>query len=132
MSLLLGEPHPQNTSSLGALLLLSLHADPTTRVGAPENGGVTIYVRELARAFAEAGWAVDLVTRRQSPDAPEREIMDGINIIRVEAGPAHACTNDEMAQYLPQAVETVRAIARARSYRFISSHFPLATARAWH
>lgn len=116
-------PLPRHSSRFGAILLISLHADPTTTVGAPENGGVTVYVRELARAFAAEGWPVDVVTRRQSPDQPEREYRNGVHVIRVDAGPPRAIANDDIAEFLPQACEAVRALAAARSYRFVSSHY---------
>lgn len=116
-------PSARDSSRRGSVLLISLHADPTTTVGAPENGGVTIYVRELARALAASGWPVDVVTRRTSPEQPERETRDGVNVIRIDAGPPKALRNDEIAEYLAQATQTVRALAAARSYRFISSHY---------
>lgn len=43
-------PLPRHSSRFGAVLLISLHADPATMVGAPENGGLTVYVHELACA----------------------------------------------------------------------------------
>lgn len=116
-------PLRRHSSRFGAVLLISLHADPTTTVGAPENGGVTVYVRQLARALAAQGWPVDLVTRRQSPAQAEKEYRDGVNVVRIDAGPAQACSNDEIANFLPEACRAVRALAAARSYRFVSSHY---------
>lgn len=116
-------PLPRHASRIGRVLVISLHADPTTTVGAPENGGVTVYVRELARALVAEGWPVDLVTRRHEPERPEREERDRINVIRIDAGPPKALSNDDIARYLPQAYDAVRALAAARSYRFISSHY---------
>ncbi len=117
------KPFPRCDSSFGSVLLLSLHADPTTAVGAPENGGVTVYVRELARALVAVGWSVDVVTRRQSPDAPQREVLHGANVIRIDAGPAGHLSNDRIAAYLPQAQSAVEALAAARAYSFVSSHY---------
>ncbi|HVA27270.1 MAG TPA: glycosyltransferase [Candidatus Baltobacteraceae bacterium] len=123
MLLDIAPPLPRHYSHLGSVLLISLHADPTTSVGAPENGGVTVYVRELARALVAEGWQVDVVTRRQSPDAPARENKYGATIIRVDVGPPHPCANDAIAPYLPEATAAVREIARSRNYRFVSSHY---------
>ncbi|HET6895574.1 MAG TPA: glycosyltransferase [Candidatus Baltobacteraceae bacterium] len=116
-------PLPRHSFGVGRVLLLSLHADPTTTVGAPENGGVTVYVRELARALAEEGWPVDVVTRRRDPDAPEREDRNGVNVIRIDAGPPKPLRNDDIAKYLNHAYDAVRALAAARTYRFVSSHY---------
>lgn len=116
-------PFTRHAARFGTVLVLSLHADPTTTVGAPENGGVTVYVRELVRALVTVGWSVDLVTRRQSPLHAARETRYGANIVRIDAGPAQALQNDAIAPYLPAAVEAVRELAQTRAYRFISSHY---------
>lgn len=105
------------------LALVSLHADPTTTVGAPENGGVTVYVRELARAFAAEGWDVDVITRRSAPRQPSRESRFDANVIRIDAGPAAPLSNDDIAAYLPRACDAMRALARERDYAFVSSHY---------
>lgn len=117
------EPFVRHSSRFGSVLLLSLHADPTTTVGAPENGGVTVYVRELARALAAQGWDVDIVTRRQSPLDPEREPYAGGHVIRIDAGPAQPLPNDAIAPHLQQAFYAVQRLAGERGYRFISSHY---------
>lgn len=106
-----------------ALLIISLHADPTTVVGAPQNGGVTIYVRELARALVEDGWSVDIATRREDPHKPTFEDFGGARIIRVPAGPALHLRNDGIAEYLPQALAALRFQTITRSYAAISSHY---------
>jgi glycosyltransferase involved in cell wall biosynthesis len=128
MLLDIARPLPRHSSRFGTVLLLSLHADPTTTVGAPENGGVTVYVRELARALVAEGWSVDVVTRRQSALDPLRETRYGANIVRIEAGPARPLGNDEIAAHLPTAIDAVRRLARTRMYRFVSSHYWLSGA----
>ena len=110
-------------SVAGPVLVISLHADPTTLVGAPQNGGVTIYVRELARALAREGWPVDVVTRRDDPRKRAFETMDGVRILRIPAGPAQRLPNDAIAEHLPEALESLREIAAARPYQVVSSHY---------
>ena len=116
-------PRPRHSSRFGSVLLISLHADPTTTVGAPENGGVTVYVRELARALVAEGWRVDVVTRRQSPVQPAREPLHGANVIRIDAGPHRPLPNDAIAPFLPQACDALRELADRNAYRFVSSHY---------
>ncbi|HEY8321641.1 MAG TPA: glycosyltransferase [Candidatus Baltobacteraceae bacterium] len=108
--------------------MLSLHADPTTTVGAPENGGVTIYVREVAAALAADGWTVDVVTRRQAASEPAAQYYRGFRVVRVDAGPAAPLANDEIAAHLRPAVEAVRGLCRATRYDFVSSHYWLSGA----
>ncbi len=106
-----------------SVLIVSLHADPTTLVGGMENGGVTVYVRELSHALASEGWEVDVVTRRQSPGLPDRERTDGFDVIRIDAGPPKTLRNDEVAEFFPEARDAVLKLADKRAYRFVSSHY---------
>jgi D-inositol-3-phosphate glycosyltransferase len=105
------------------IALISLHADPTSTVGAPENGGVTVYVRELARAFAAEKWEVDIITRRTSPTQPARESRFDATVVRIDVGPARPLANDDIAAFLPQACDAMRRLARERDYAFVSSHY---------
>jgi len=46
-------------------------------------------VRSLARRLVAAGWAATVVTRRSRPEWPERERLDGAEVVRVgPSGPA--------------------------------------------
>ncbi len=117
------QPLPQRPGRQASVLLISLHADPTTTVGAPENGGVTIYVRELAAALLADGWAVDVVTRRASDKTPSSEEYNGFRVLRVDAGPARHIPNDALAAHLPEMTEAVRALCAANDYALVSSHY---------
>jgi len=50
-----------------------MHTSPTASLGQNANGGLNVYVREVATAFSERGIATDIFTRRQSPDDPTVE-----------------------------------------------------------
>jgi glycosyltransferase involved in cell wall biosynthesis len=52
----------------------------------PHYSGLTIYVERLARALAAAGHQVTVLTSRFSPELPPSEIVDGVQIIRLEVG----------------------------------------------
>jgi len=49
----------------------------------PHFSGLTIYAERLARALAARGHQVRVLTSRFSPDLPEREVRDGVEIIRL-------------------------------------------------
>ncbi len=106
-----------------SVALVSLHADPSTLVGAPQNGGVTIYVRELARALARYGHHVDVFTRRTDAAQPAYERIDGYTLRRIDAGPAAPLGNDEIAAFLDEAELQLDDAARAADYDLISSHY---------
>jgi glycosyltransferase involved in cell wall biosynthesis len=49
----------------------------------PHYSGLTIYVERLARGLAERGHRVDVLTSRYDPDLPEHEVLDGVQIWRL-------------------------------------------------
>lgn len=49
----------------------------------PHVSGLTIYVERLAKALADRGHAVTVLTSRYQPDLPKHEFTDGVRIIRV-------------------------------------------------
>lgn len=50
-----------------------MHTSPTASLGKNANGGLNVYVREVATAFSDRGIATDIFTRRQSRDDPAVE-----------------------------------------------------------
>lgn len=48
----------------------------------PHYSGLTIYTERLARSLVQLGHEVTVLTSRFSPDLPEREIRDGVRIVR--------------------------------------------------
>jgi glycosyltransferase involved in cell wall biosynthesis len=49
----------------------------------PHTSGLTIYAERLARAFAQRGHQVTVLTTQYDPSLPREEIMDGVKIIRL-------------------------------------------------
>jgi glycosyltransferase involved in cell wall biosynthesis len=49
----------------------------------PHFSGLTIYAERLARSLAARGHSVQVLTSRFSPDLPEREVRDGVEVIRL-------------------------------------------------
>ena len=49
----------------------------------PHVSGLTIYGERLARGLARRGHAVTVLTSRFHPSLPAREILDGVEVIRV-------------------------------------------------
>ncbi len=49
----------------------------------PHTSGLTIYAERLARAFANRGHQVTVMTTQYDPSLPRAEMMDGVKIIRV-------------------------------------------------
>ena len=66
------------------LLMISLHADPTSPAGIGEGGGTHSYVRELLTFFSNTNTEILLVTRKSHPALPNyEEVSDTCKIQRV-------------------------------------------------
>jgi len=64
-----------------------MHTSPTASLGQNGNGGLNVYVREVATAFSDRGIATDIFTRRQSPDDPAIESLAPLSrVIYLPAG----------------------------------------------
>jgi D-inositol-3-phosphate glycosyltransferase len=87
---------------------------------------MNVYVRELGRALAARGVAVDIFTRRQSTDVPDVvEYSPGARVIHIDAGPNRHVDKYDVLDYLPDfacGVQRYRALMGV-SYDLIHSHY---------
>ena len=51
--------------------MLVVHSNPVVEPGVGDAGGMTVYVRQMARSLAARGLDVDIYTRRDSVDTPD-------------------------------------------------------------
>ncbi|RLP07595.1 glycosyltransferase [Propionibacterium australiense] len=103
------------------IAFVSLHTSPVASPGSADAGGMNVVELNSALALAEAGHRVDLITRRDTPDAPpQAEIAPGVRLVNLDAGPARVVAKSR-AEAL---IEPFRA-AMARldpAYDVIHSH----------
>lgn len=67
---------------------LSMHTSPLVQPGVGDAGGMNVYVDQLARAMVASGVAVDVFTRRDDPELPDRvTVVPGYTVHHVAAGP---------------------------------------------
>jgi D-inositol-3-phosphate glycosyltransferase len=107
---------------------VSLHTSPLATPGAADAGGMNVVVLEQARALAEAGHHVDLITRRTDADTPGiLRISEGLRLLTLDAGPARALAKSAMEEAIApfeDALEQVVSGAEAedRPYDLVHSH----------
>ena len=104
--------------------MLTLHSSPLDEPGTGSGGGMNVYVRELARALAGSGIAVDIYTRsphdsRVVHDAP------GVRVIAIPAGPRGPIAKDIVANLAPAFLAGISRFAKAegRRYDVVHSHY---------
>jgi D-inositol-3-phosphate glycosyltransferase len=72
------------------IAVISTHTSPTASLGHNSNGGLNVYVHEVATAFSERGIATDIFTRCQSADDPEVESLAPLSrVIYLPVGLGH-------------------------------------------
>ena len=107
------------------LAVMSTHTSPLARAGTTKAGGMNVYVADLTRHLAEAGWEVDVFTRRDRIDAPDvEELAPGARLFHVDAGPPVGLPPIEIAAHVSEFTSGVERIAaRYEPYDLIHSHY---------
>src|SRR6202162_4962646 len=101
-----------------------MHTSPTASLGQNGNGGLNVYVREVANAFSDRGIATDIFTRTQSPDDPAIESLAPLSrVIYLPAGRSL----DKYSLYgeVPSFAAGIRSFAEREqlSYDMLYSHY---------
>ncbi len=69
------------------IAILSVHSCPLERLGGEDTGGMSVYIRELARELGGFGHKVDIYTRAHSHlDGRIVEMSPNVRLIHLEAG----------------------------------------------
>ncbi|MYA01330.1 MAG: glycosyltransferase family 1 protein [Chloroflexi bacterium] len=107
------------------LAVISTHTSPLARAGTTKAGGMNVYVSDLTRHLAEAGWDVDVYTRRDRVDAPEMEHLgQGVRLFHVDAGPPVSLPPIEIAAHVSDFTTGVQKLAvQSEPYDLIHSHY---------
>ena len=85
------------------IALISEHASPLATLGGVDAGGQNTYVDQVARALGRRGHAVDVLTRRDSPELPPVvELQPGVRVLHVEAGPPAFVPKEQLLEHMPE------------------------------
>lgn len=107
------------------IAMVCYHSCPLARLGEPQAGGMSVYVRNLSRALGRRGVQVDVFTRAHDPDdQPVSAMGDGVRLVHVDAGPLDA-DGGGLAAFLPDFVRGVRSFAddQGAAYDVVHSHY---------
>lgn len=102
---------------------VSVHTSPLATLGGKDAGGMNVYVRELSGHLAQLGLPIDIFTRRTDPDTPEvREIVPGVNVIAIEAGPPEPLGKNDLFPLLPEFAEQMALYSMRAGIRYDAVH----------
>lgn len=115
--------------------ILSDHASPLASPGSIDCGGQNVYVANLARELALAGYLVDVFTRRDSPGQPALvQWRSNVRVVHVPAGPAHYIPKEQMLPYMDAFARYVARFARRQEamYDVVHANFFMSGVVAQH
>ena len=55
------------------IAMLSIHSNPIGKLGTQDTGGMSVYIRELARELGRRGHRIDIYTRK--PHSGDQQIL---------------------------------------------------------
>lgn len=110
---------------LKRIAVVAYHSSPLGPPGEGDSGGMTVYVRELAEAFARRGVHTDVYTRATAPGATVTTLTPGVRVVSIEAGPPGPLPKEQLASHLGVFTDGVRAFALAQRLRYdvVHSHY---------
>lgn len=83
------------------IAMISEHANPLAALGGADAGGQNVHVHALARGLARRGHRVEVYTRWEDPDRPERvELEPGATVVHVPVGPARPLPKDDLLGHM--------------------------------
>ncbi len=111
--------------SLGRTAVIAYHSSPLNEPGTGDSGGMTVYVRGVAGTLARRGIATDIFTRSTMEVGGNRELMPGVRVISIEAGPMAPIPKEEQPRYIDDFVAGIRAFSLAQRTRYdlVHSHY---------
>ena len=114
--------------SAGRIASFMLHTSPLDQAGTGDAGGMNVYVVESAKRIAAAGLEVDIYTRANRADLPEKvELAPGVNVRHLEAGPFDGITKDE----LPSQICAFMSSFMRQEVKFPVGHYDLIHSHYW-
>jgi len=109
------------------LAMLSVHTSPLAPMGGKKTGGMNVYIRELAQELGSQGVAVDIFTRRSSPDEPQIDyaIGENVRVIYLKAGPIQPLPPDDVYPHLSEFTAHMMAFMTLQNVRYdlVYSHY---------
>ena len=108
------------------IAMLSAHSCPVGDLGARDTGGMSVYIREIARELGEQGNYVDVYTRAHDPaDSQIVELGQMAKLIHLKAGQEETIHKLAVYSYLPEFNCNLENFRRKNDlhYDIIFSHY---------
>jgi D-inositol-3-phosphate glycosyltransferase len=116
---------PRDIKAVSRLAVVSYHSSPLHEPGSGDAGGMTVYVRQVARSLAARGVHTDIFTRAAGPADRVTSLESGVRVTPVEAGPREEVPKENLPYFIEEFSDGVRAFAAMQRIRYdiVHSHY---------
>lgn len=106
------------------IAMLSIHSSPLGLLGTQNTGGMSVYVREVARWIGATGHHVDIFTYSAAP-AKTLEIYPNVRLIHLNIEHRKEIPKEKLFDHLPTISQALAHYAQTRQlkYHMIHSHY---------
>lgn len=114
------------TDNILRIAMLSAHSCPVGTLGAKDTGGMSVYIRELARELGKQGHYVDVYTRVHDPADPQIVgLGQRARLIHLKAGQEETIHKLAVYSYLPEFTCNLENYRKNNGLRYdlIYSHY---------
>jgi D-inositol-3-phosphate glycosyltransferase len=108
------------------IAMLSIHSNPIGELGTKDTGGMSVYIRELARELGSHGHRIDIFTGPQGDgDAPIIHLYDNVRLIHLGISNDGNLSKLNLYPYLPELFKTLEKFRQDQNltYDLIHSHY---------
>ena len=120
---------------MARIAFISLHTSPLDSPGSKDAGGMNVVEVHQAKALAELGHTVELVTRRDNTDLPDViDLAPGVTVRQVVAGPTEPLAKSAQEEWIGDFSEALAALEPyeiVHSQHWMSGVAALPVAQAW-
>lgn len=107
------------------LAVIAYHSSPLIEPGVGDAGGMTVYIREVARILAKLGMRTDVFTRSTTGVVEVTDIFPAVRVIAIPAGPTGPVPKDGLVGYVSAFADGIATFATKErlDYELIHSHY---------
>jgi len=108
------------------IAMLSIHSDPIGELGTKDTGGMSVYIRELARELGKREHCIDIYTRLlKGKDRAITRLYDNVRLIHLDIPNAGSLSKLALYPYLSKFFQALEDFRRTenRYYDLIHSHY---------
>jgi D-inositol-3-phosphate glycosyltransferase len=108
------------------IAMLSIHSSPIGELGTQDTGGMSVYVREVAKEFGRRGHCIDIFTQHNSGRREQVvDLYDNVRLIHVSGETRTRVSKGALYAYLPQLFHDLESFKAKENieYDILHSHY---------